>query len=181
MESLPDAELVKLARSGGRIAFGQLLERHYDMIYAIAYRWCGHRENAQDIAQEVCLKLASALGQYDGRAKFTTWLYRVALNTARDFTATRAHRDFRASIPVDDLPLASADPSAQDCQEDRQLWAAVHALSDTLKEAVVLVYAEGLSHAEAAAVLGCAEGTLSWRLNEARKKLRPVLTQGGYP
>src|SRR5690606_24279669 len=79
-----DAGLVARAQRGDRAAFAMLLEAHYERIYRLAYRWCGHREDAEDVAQDVAIKLAGALKGFDGRSAFTSWLYRIVLNAVRD-------------------------------------------------------------------------------------------------
>ncbi|TIT56210.1 MAG: RNA polymerase sigma factor, partial [Mesorhizobium sp.] len=70
-----DAELIGRAKGGDRGAFGKLLERHYDFVYRAAYRWCGRKADAEDIAQEVCVRLGKAIRDYRGGGAFTTWLY----------------------------------------------------------------------------------------------------------
>ena len=79
-----DAELIGRAKGGDRGAFGRLLERHYDFVYRAAYRWCGNKADAEDIAQEVCVRLGRAIRDYRGGGAFTTWLYAMTLNAARD-------------------------------------------------------------------------------------------------
>ena len=83
MES-SDEILVNRAQTGDAVAFGQLLERHYDMIQRLGYRILGSQSLAEDLAQEVCCALPHKLGSFRGDAKFTTWLYRVTMNAAKD-------------------------------------------------------------------------------------------------
>lgn len=169
-----DADLVARAKGGDRAAFAMLLEVHYDRIYRLAYRWCGHREDAEDVAQEVAIKLAGALKGFDGRSAFTSWLYRIVLNAVRD----RQRQGQRRMRQARALALAAEEetpPEQEAGLEDAALWAAVRALPDKQREAVILVYAEEMSHAAAGAVMGVREGTVSWYLAEARKALRAVL------
>lgn len=169
-----DAALVIRAQNGDRAAFSALLSAHYDRIFRLAYRWSGHREDAEDIAQEVAIKLASALRSYDGRGAFTSWLYRVVLNAVRD----RQRQGQRRRKQVQALALVtedSAGPEQEIGLENAALWTAVRGLPDKQREAVTLVYAEEMSHAMAAGVMGVREGTVSWYLSEARKALRDVL------
>ena len=79
-----DAELVGLARDGDRRAFAALVERHYDFIHRVAWRWSGNRADAEDVAQEVCARLGKAIRSWKGGGAFTTWLYALTLNAARD-------------------------------------------------------------------------------------------------
>ena len=79
-----DADLIGRASGGDRDAFGRLVERHYDFVYRVAYRWCGASADAEDIAQDVCVRLGRAIRAYHGGGAFTTWLYAMTLNAARD-------------------------------------------------------------------------------------------------
>lgn len=166
--------LVALARKGDGAAFGALIEAHYDLIYRTAYKWSGHRSDAEDIAQDVCVKLGQAIGQFDGRSAFSSWLYRITLNAVRDMQRASNRR----GRYVDALALVSPDDAPAD-QEDAatagQLWSAVRALPEKQRDAVLLVYAEEMSHAEAGEIMGCKEATVSWHIHEARKTLRGLL------
>ena len=77
---------------GDRDAFAELVVRHYDFIHRVAYRWCGGREDAEDIAQEVCARLGRSIRTFRGDGALTTWLYALTLNVARDF-GRRRQRD----------------------------------------------------------------------------------------
>jgi RNA polymerase sigma factor (sigma-70 family) len=169
-----DATLVAQAIGGDRRAFAVLIERHYDFIYRTACKWLGRRQDAEDIAQEVCIKLASVLRSFDGRSAFTSWLYRVTLNQVRDTqrSATRRGRyhDRLAEVHPEDEP-----PQQEDATAARELWAAVQLLPPQQREAVMLVYAEEKSHAEAGQIMGCKEATVSWHIHEAKKTLRGLL------
>ena len=88
-----DAELVEKAVNGDRQAFGQLVERHYDFVHAVAWRWSGNVSDAEDIAQEVCLRLGSAIRGFRGTSRFRTRLYTLTLNAARDHKRRQARDD----------------------------------------------------------------------------------------
>lgn len=172
----PDDELAKRAAAGERAAFAALAERHYDRVHALAWRWAGSREGAEDIAQDVMVKLAGAIRSFRGEAAFSTWLYRLAYTAAVDFL--RARQRIVALAPSQMAELIDGDcaaPTPEDRLADQDLWGAVRALPEPQRDAVLLVYGEDLSHQEAAAVLGCAEATVSWRLHEARKTLKNKL------
>ena len=87
-----DETLIARAVGGDRRAFGELVARHYDFIFRTACKWCGKASDAEDVAQDVCVKLASILKSFDGRSAFTSWLYRVTLNAVRDMQRARARR-----------------------------------------------------------------------------------------
>src|SRR5262245_24501920 len=83
-EGASDTDLIGLARNGDRQAFGELVERHYDFIHRVAWRWCGHPADAEDVAQEVCARLGRAIGGFNGASAFRSWLYAMTINAARD-------------------------------------------------------------------------------------------------
>ncbi len=166
-----DAQLIDRARTGDRDAFARLIEANYDFIHAVAWRWCGNIADAEDVAQNVCVKLGAAIRGFRGTSQFRTWLYTLTLNAARD------HRR-KLSREIDRLTAFAAEPLAHGGEDDEissELWNAVRALPDKQCDAVLLVYGEGLSHSEAADVMGCSENTVSWHVHEARKRLKAAL------
>jgi RNA polymerase sigma-70 factor (ECF subfamily) len=171
LSTTDDNDLVTQAVRGDREAFRQLLERHYDMIYRIAYRYVGSPADAQDIAQDVCIRLAGRLGQFRNRSRFSTWLTSVAINQCRD--SLRRRRASQELVQKYGVLRASSEADDADT-ETRSAWlhGALQTLEPRIRETVLLVLAEDLSHAEAAAILGCAESTVSWRMHVARKRLR---------
>ncbi len=169
-----DLALVQRAKDGDRLAFSQLVEKHYDFIFRTACKWTGKKSDAEDIAQEVCIKLATAIQSFDGRSAFTSWLYRVTLNMVRDMQRSTTRRgknvDAYALIHPED------DPGGQEeATTAREIWTAVGALPEKQREAVMLVYAEDMNHADAAEIMGCKEATVSWHIHEAKKTLRGLL------
>ena len=171
-----DQTLVARAKRGDESAFARLVERHYRLVFKVAWRWSGDRTDAEDIAQEVCVKLGRTIGTFRGKAAFSTWLTRMTINTAKDLVRARVRRerDVSALAVMEEI---EADCVAQmQCQEEASaLWQAVRSLPARQRDAMLLVYAEGMKHAEAAEVLGCRESTLSWHVHEARKTLQMQL------
>lgn len=171
---IADETLIARAIGGDRRAFGQLVERHYDFIFRTACKWCGKVSDAEDVAQDVCVKLASVLKSFDGRSAFTSWLYRVTLNAVRDMQRARTRRgrnvDRYAEVAPDEYL-----PDQEDSAAAKELWDAVRRLPDQQRDAVLLIYAEGMSHAEAGVIMGCKEATVSWHVHEAKKTLRGLL------
>ena len=98
------------AVAGDRAGFAALVSRHYDMVFRVAWKWCGNREDAEDIAQDVCVRLGQTIRSYSGQAKFTTWLYRVVLNAARDHYRKRASHAKK-------LDAWAKEPTRPDIQE----------------------------------------------------------------
>lgn len=172
-----ETELINRARAGDASAFGELIERHYDFIFKVAYRWCGRRADAEDIAQDVCVRIARAIGAYRGGAAFTTWLYSMTLNAARDLRrkeTREAARDEAYKVHA----LSAASNGETDEPADA-LWIAVRRLPDKQRDAVLLVYGEELSHARAAEIMGISEITVSWHVHEAKKRLKLLMQSAG--
>lgn len=168
-----DAALIEKAQNGDRQAFSALVEQHYDFVHGVAWRWSGNLPDADDIAQEVCVKLARALSSFRGTSRFRTWLYTLTLNVARDHRRRAAREERNAArFAADPAATAAANDNAEEAEA---LWTAVRALPDKQSDAVLLVYGEGLSHAAAADVMGCSEATVSWHVHEARKRLKILL------
>lgn len=166
--------LVARAANGDAAAFAELIERQYDRIYRTAWRWCGHRDDAEDIAQEVCVKIGQGIARFDGRSAFSSWVYRITLNAVRDWQRAGARRGRHADAYAEVAPTeAAADQEA--AVTSSQLWDAVRSLPEKQRDAVLLVYAEELSHAEAATIMGIREATVSFHVHEARKTLRGLL------
>lgn len=176
--AVSDQELIGLARSGDRQAFGELVERHYDFVYRIAWRWAGNRSDAEDIAQDVCVRLGKAIRSFKGDGAFTTWLYAMTMNAARDLKRKERRDSLKTQAFGVHAAIAGELPEEPDDQAER-LWASVRALPDKQREAVTLVYGEGLSHAEAAEAMGLAEATVSWHVHEAKKRLRVLMRAAG--
>jgi RNA polymerase sigma-70 factor (ECF subfamily) len=167
-----ETELITRASEGDRLAFSQLLEMHYDFIHAVAWKWTRSRADADDIAQDVCVRLAGSISGFRGDGRFRTWLYTLVLNAVRDL-ARKSVREKRKAEEWSVDPSAQAEPPDED--DLQEIWTAVQTLPIRQRDAVMLVYSEGLDHGEAADVLGCSESTVSWHLHEARKRLRIIL------
>ena len=166
-----DGELAARAIGGDREAFGRLLDRHYDLIYRVAFRILGSAADAEDVAQDVCLALVGKLGQFRGNSRFSTWLCSIAVNQCRDFLRRRKSSHVLVEKYGVQRALDEADHAAT---EHRSAWLrdALARLDPNLREAAVLVVGEEMSHAEAAMILGCAESTVSWRMHMVKKRLR---------
>ena len=173
-----DSQLVERARGGDREAFGGLVERHYAFVHRVAYRWCGRKADAEDIAQEVCIRLARAIRDYRGGGAFTTWLYAVTLNAARDH-ARKCARETTKTSAYGMHALIAGQISGESDDPAEALWDAVRQLPGKQRDAVTLVYGEGVSHAVAAQAMGISETTVSWHIHEAKKRLKVLVRQAG--
>lgn len=162
-----ETELIKQAQNGDARAFEDLVNRYYDMMFKVAYKWCGNQENAEDIAQEACIKLARGLDSFKHDSIFTTWLYRIVVNAAKDwFKKQNRHKG-----SAEALETLSVQSTAESQLHAKDVLAEVHKLPEGERDALLLVVMEGLTHKEAADILECKESTISWRIHEARKKL----------
>jgi RNA polymerase sigma-70 factor (ECF subfamily) len=160
--------LIRRAQEGDATAFGELLDLYYDTIFRFAWKWSRHRANAEDIAQLACLKLANSLAQYRFQAAFSSWLYRLVISCAQDWQRSQVrhdHDELHESLPRDD------DSQAEDQIYLLQLLGELAELGEGMKETALLVHAEGLSHAEAGAILGVSESTISWRIHTIRRHM----------
>lgn len=175
MTDLDDEALVERAIGGDTRAFERLVEKHYRRVYASAYRYCGVREDAEEIAHEALIKAARAIQGFRREAEFSTWLYRITFNTAKDFLRRPGNRRDNDVL----FEVAESQQSNPGKPEDQvlaaELYRAIAKLPDKQKDALLLVCAEGLTHAQAAAVLGVAETTVSWRVFRARQTLQKAL------
>lgn len=178
MDNEPDVEvLVRAAQAGDQRAFEALVRRYRPRVYALALHITGRASDADDIAQDTFLKAYRRLHDFQGRSQFFTWLYRIALNRAlnvkRDAGRRRAvgldDDRVRVAVAVD----AAGDPRlALELGESYGLlMEALDGLSPLLRTTVVLVALQGLSHREAALILKTNEGTIAWRIHEARRRM----------
>ncbi len=172
------SELVLAAKRGDQAAFGELFRRYRPRIYALALHLTGRPADADDITQDAFLRAYRKIGEFEGRSEFFTWLYRIALHRALNVKRNRGRRKI---VGLDDARVAVA--IGIDAQGDPQkafelsekyarLLGAFDKLSPSLRTTVVLTTLQGLSYKEAAVVLEANEGTIAWRVHEARRQLR---------
>lgn len=172
-----DDEALALRAGGGcRASFATLLHRHYDGIHRLAWRWSESNAGADDIAQDVCVKLAQAIKGFRAEASFKTWLYRIVYTTALD--QIRAKQRIVAVDPSQlqqlvDSSQAAIMASGSDTEaQAHEVWERVKQLPPQQRDAVLLVYGEELSHRAAGEIMGCSEKTVSWHIHEAKKALK---------
>ncbi len=177
-----DSQLVVLATSGDRAAFRELVEAHSARVYRIAWRILGDPARSEDAVQETFLKVYEALPGFDGRARFSTWLHRVAVNAALDmrrrearFTVATGHDD---SNPVaDDGPGPDGLAHFEDAGEAME--DALSRLSPSERAAFALRHFEGRSTDEIAEALDVAPGAAKHAVFRAVRKLREALRPWG--
>jgi RNA polymerase sigma factor (sigma-70 family) len=166
----PDAGLVAAARDGDCDAFEKLLRAHYDRVHGLAWQLTGSRADADDIAQDVCCTLVEKIGGFRGDAKFSTWLIGITFNACRDFK--RRRRSFLGlTEKLTVLAGLTAPKDGRDLYDAIWVQSAIAKLKPAYRDTIVLVAGQQLTHAEAAAILGIAEATVSWRMSEVRRML----------
>ncbi len=166
-----DNDLAARASRGDRAAFEALLRRHYDLMHRVAWRMTGSRTDAQDICQDVCCALVERIASFRGEAKFTTWLIGIVRNACHDhYRRSSALTRLEGHLAV--LAGTAAQPDGRDLFRRSWLASELARLEPVLRETVVLVAGEGMTHAEAAQALGVAELTISGRMYEVRLKAR---------
>lgn len=163
--------LIAQVKAGDTRAFERLISEHYRFIYKTAFRWLGHKSDAEDVTQSVCMRLADAIASFDGRSKFTSWLYRVTLNAVRDLQR-KNRRQIEQIEAVSSMVSEDLAPDQEDQLRVNDIWRVVRQLPEKQRDAVLLVFGEQLSQAEAAEIMGCKEVTVSWHIHNARKSLK---------
>ncbi len=182
-----DEELVARSISGDTESFNELILRWERPIYALAYRTIGREEDARDVCQETFLRAFRALPGFRGQAKFSSWLYRIALNLCRDWMR-RERRAPVVQVPEDTDPMelaAAVEPSEsiEDLVARRDLTRIVERVMARLPEeqrtAIVLKEYHGLTFQEIADLVGCPLSTVKTRLYQGLTVLRRELEKDG--
>jgi RNA polymerase sigma-70 factor (ECF subfamily) len=173
-----DSELVLQSQRADPAAFEELIRQHQRMVHALTYRMTGSLADAEDLAQETFIRAYEQIGSFRGTAKFSTWLYRIAVNTCLNWrqSETRRHEIYAQAAEEFSAQREGGETSPWD--EAGEVQAALLKLPAKQRAAIVLTIYDGLNHAEAAQVLGCSETTVSWRVFAAKRKLKRLLTRG---
>ncbi|MBP6964886.1 MAG: sigma-70 family RNA polymerase sigma factor [Armatimonadetes bacterium] len=170
----PDLELVRAFASGQADAFDQLYDRHNRFVYNACLGILGDPDDARDAVQETFVQLWKSLPKFSGRSKFSTWLYRIAVNKCMDFL--RGKPKWAGELPLD-LPSDSGPRS--DGLLEQQVRQTVLRLKPEYRAVMVLYYFQQLSYDEIAESLGCSFDQVRIRLYRARQAFRKLYTQGG--
>jgi RNA polymerase sigma-70 factor, ECF subfamily len=181
-----DEELVASAQKGDRRAFEELVERHQQKAYRIAFDFSRDREEAKDLSQEAFLKAFTHINRFDGRSGFYTWYYRILVNVCLDYRR-RAKRtpaeEFNETVEgrVEPSPLisnpVSPDQHAIAGQLSRRIGAALETLPAKQRMVFILKNHQGLSIREIAETMETAEGTVKVHLHRAVMSLRQSLAE----
>ena len=174
--------LIKRASRGDADAFEQLLSGQETRMYAVALRMCGNREDAQDCVQEAMIRVYRALNSFKGQSSFSTWVYRVTMNSCLDELRKRKSRAATSLDAMIDNGFAPSDDEhtperrALQSEQKRVLEKAIAALPEDMRAAIVLRDIQGCSYDEIATILDTNVGTIKSRISRGREKLRGVLS-----
>jgi RNA polymerase sigma-70 factor (ECF subfamily) len=180
-----DEELVARSKTGDTESFNQLVRRWERPIFALAYRTLGREEDARDITQETFLRAFRALPGFKGDAKFSSWLYRIALNLCRDWMR-RDRRTPLVAVPegveVEQLaaeqgPVASVEDLAARAELTREVAKVMALLPEEQRQAIVLKEYHGLTFQEIADLMKCPLSTVKTRVYQGLTTLRKHLGQ----
>ena len=175
--------LVARLRAGDETAYREVVDAYRDRLLTVISRVAGAGADAEDLAQEAFLKAFAAIGRFDGRSALFTWLYRIAINTARDW---HDHRRRRPTVPLEGADGPLVDPVADDAgpehaaiarEERAAVRRALARLPEPFRTTLVLREMEGLSYEEIAETLEVSIGTVESRIFRARSKLRVLLEE----
>ncbi len=175
-----EEEVIRQCLDGSEDAFAVLVDRYKAMVYNLAHRMLGDADTANDVAQESFIAAYEGLGKFRFGSKFSTWLYRIALNKCRDHL--RAARD---TVPADDISGTRSDPgpspekAVSALQDSDLLQRALDALPAEYREVIILKHIQELDYAEIAAVTGAGITALKVRAHRGREMLRKLLEEAG--
>ena len=183
-EQLIDGRVIEACQQGDRAAFQLLFETYKDKVFSIAvYSSGGDRAIADDVTQQIFLKLFTAIRQFRGDSEFTTWLYRLVVNACHD-----ERRRSRRLLPWGET-VAMRNPGEKKPQEKQYarlevaeaVQAAIAELKPKFRLPILLKHIEGLSYEEIASVMGCSKGTVASRLNRGHSQLAKRLSHLNNP
>jgi RNA polymerase sigma-70 factor, ECF subfamily len=188
----PEAALIERCAVGEESACAQLVAEHERMVYQLAINLLGDRDEAQDLSQEVFLRVFRTIHRFRGQSALRTWIFRIVINQARNRQRWWRRRNRGQQVSLDDHIQAHGDvPAPRDGTEpDRALarkeladriWTAMDALPFEQRTAIVLREVDGLSYDEIAFSLGVTLGTVKARLTRARQALRAALREAPQP
>ena len=184
-DNLTDNELVALSLGGEDRAFAEIVKRHRDALYRIAFASLGNADDALDAVQDIFVAAHTALRRFDRTRQLRPWLVAIALNRCRDIARRKRVRRFLSfALPIDDSveAIAQDSPTAETAAADREeldrIVKAIANLPSALREPLILHTVSGLSQSETADVLKISEKAVETRLRRARLQLRAALPAG---
>ena len=178
--STDEALLAAFKESGRSETLNDLISCHVGKVWAMVFQMVLNEADADDLTQQVFVRAIRGIPSFRGQSQFSTWLYRIAMNTVRGFFRGRkrvppVHEDALANR-VDGQAFAP-EQFAMANELDGELTAAMHCLPATLRAAIVLTSLKGLDASQAADIEGCSTATMYWRIHKARKTLKKRLAK----
>jgi len=187
-----DEDLVLRVQQGDKSAFDLLVIKYQHKIIQLVNRYIKDPSEAQDVAQEAFIKAYRALGDFRGDSAFYTWLYRIAINTAKNYLVSRSRRNSDYQVDIQDAEAIENAPQLQGMETPERLLlnqeiidtikTAIDNLPEEMRTAIMLREFEGMSYEEIAVAMDCPVGTVRSRLFRAREaidnKLNPLLEHG---
>lgn len=184
-----DQDLVRRVQQGDKSAFDLLVIKYQHKIVHLVNRYVKDPSEAQDVAQDTFIKAYKALGEFRGESAFYTWLYRIAINTAKNYLLSRSRRHSDYEVDMQDAEQIENAPQLKDIETpENQLMndqivqvikAAIEKLPEEMRIAIMLREFEGMSYEEIAEAMDCPIGTVRSRIFRAREaideKLNPLL------
>ncbi len=178
-----DELLLRRAKDGDPDAFDRLITDLEPMIWRVCWHYTGNSEDAADCGQDSMLRLWRGLSSYHGESAFETWVYRIAANCCMDFLRKKKRNPVESLEPLreqgfdppDDRPGTAEQVLASDSRA--RLRAAIAALPEDQRDALILTQLEGKSYEETALLLSVSEGTVKSRVNRARAKLKEIISE----
>ncbi|MGL4800128.1 MAG: RNA polymerase sigma factor [Cellulosilyticaceae bacterium] len=192
MDEQIEKMLIEQAQKGSVEAFEKLIIHHEKTIYAICLRMLCHEQEAYDAAQEVCVKIWRQIKHFEGNAKFTTWLYRIATNQCLDMLRKQKRKDevslYQENKEKGEVHLLEQEDTKASVEDHMERLAmqdvmslALGELKEEYREILVLRDMEGYAYEEIARVLKLNNGTVKSRLSRARMALKKILMQNKEP
>jgi RNA polymerase sigma-70 factor (ECF subfamily) len=175
----PDPSILRKAQKGDERAFAIVVRMYETPVYNYVLRLVGDRSLAEDLTQEVFLRVFQGLPRFSSRSKFTTWLFQVTKNRVLDELRALERRP-RLSVALEDVPpLEVVDQPVERLETIDAVWRAVNALNVDLKMALLLRDVVGLSYNEIADSLEITLATVKWRIFKAREDVQLALARDG--
>jgi RNA polymerase sigma-70 factor (ECF subfamily) len=188
-EQKKDLGLVRRAQAGDKKAFDLLVRKYQNKVVSLVSRYLGNNGDVQDVAQDAFIKAYTALPSFRGEAAFYTWLYRIAVNTAKNYLMARGRRPANVDVDAEEAEFyENSDALKENASPERLalteeikhvIFDTIESLPEELKVAIQLREIDGMSYDEIAAAMGCPIGTVRSRIFRARDaidaKLQPLL------
>ena len=188
-KSIPDLELVKAFQEGRKESFDELVVRHQDRVFNICFRMLGNYEDANDCAQDTFIRVYRSLARFRRQSSFSTWLYRIAVNTCKNRLSSSAFRRERSVLRINGSKDGDGDERSMEIgdsthtpngaferrEREALIQDAIQSLPDKQRTVVVLRDVEGLSYEEIAEITGMNLGTVKSRIARARERLKHLL------